>query len=158
MGYHLKDLIECLYIILGLYVLLPKVRRVISYVRKLLAIRKQGSNIKAKFGKNKAPWAVITGCTAGIGEQIVYRLAHEGFNLVLISRNLEKLKIVEKEARIKNQIIDTKVIKADLCNQALDLAMYQIIAAEIGELDIAILVNNAGVICYGYFKDIEANE
>jgi 17beta-estradiol 17-dehydrogenase / very-long-chain 3-oxoacyl-CoA reductase len=43
-------------------------------------------------------WAVITGCTDGIGKAYVDHLAQKGLNLVLISRNLEKLK--EQEANL----------------------------------------------------------
>ena len=35
--------------------------------------------------------------------------------------------------------------------------MYVDIEREVRELDIAILVNNAGVICDGYFRDISAD-
>lgn len=39
------------------------------------------------FGK----WAIVTGCTDGIGKAYAEEFAKRGLNLVLISRSLEKL-------------------------------------------------------------------
>lgn len=47
----------------------------------------QGSVDFKKYGS----WAVITGCTDGIGKEFATQLAKRGLNLVLISRTLGKL-------------------------------------------------------------------
>lgn len=90
-----------LLLILGLYVLLNKLTIVYEAFYSLFLIK--GGSLRDKFpGKyGKKPWAVVTGCTAGIGEEIAYRLAKEGFNLVLISRNLDKLKVVEGRCKLQ---------------------------------------------------------
>ena len=36
-------------------------------------------------------WAVVTGSTDGIGKECAKHLARQGFNIVLVSRNLQKL-------------------------------------------------------------------
>lgn len=41
----------------------------------------------AKFGK----WAVVTGCTGGLGQTFVHSIAKKGMNLILISRSQSKL-------------------------------------------------------------------
>ncbi|CAJ0937212.1 unnamed protein product [Ranitomeya imitator] len=41
-------------------------------------------------------WAVVTGATDGIGKSYAEELAKRGFDIVLISRTLEKLKNVAK--------------------------------------------------------------
>ena len=46
-----------------------------------------------KYGK----WAVVTGCTQGIGKFYAEELAGKGLNIVLISRNQTRLKNVAKE-------------------------------------------------------------
>ncbi len=42
-----------------------------------------------RYGKDS--WAVVTGCTEGIGKALALELARRGFNLVLIGRNKSKL-------------------------------------------------------------------
>ncbi|GAB6022123.1 hypothetical protein CHUAL_006264 [Chamberlinius hualienensis] len=94
------------------------------------------TNIR-KFGK----WAVVTGCTDGIGKAYCQVLAKKGFNIVLISRNLEKLKS-NAHFLESNFGISTIVISADFSegNQ-----IYQNIKDQLAKLDIGILVNNVGV-------------
>ena len=43
------------------------------------------------FVKRYGKWAVVTGCTQGIGRSYVDELAKRGMNIVLISRNKERL-------------------------------------------------------------------
>ena len=64
-------------------------------------------NLK-KFGS----WAVVTGCTDGIGKAYAQRLAKQGLNVVLISRSADKLKELSDELT-KKYSIQTKVISAD---------------------------------------------
>ena len=48
-----------------------------------------------RYGENS--WAVVTGSTDGIGKEIAKHLAKLGFNIVLVSRNIEKLNATAKE-------------------------------------------------------------
>jgi len=64
-------------------------------------------NLK-KFGS----WAVVTGCTDGIGKAYAELLAKKGMNLVLISRSKEKLEEQAKQLESKYSI-QTKIIPAD---------------------------------------------
>ena len=48
-----------------------------------------------RYGENS--WAVVTGSTDGIGKECAKHLAGQGFNIVLVSRNLEKLNATAKE-------------------------------------------------------------
>lgn len=54
------------------------------------------SAFKEKYG----PWAVVTGATDGIGKEYARELARLGINIILISRNLEKLTRVAQEIGI----------------------------------------------------------
>ena len=55
-----------------------------TYIMPL--IKKEEDFVK-RYGK----WAVVTGCTQGIGRSYVDELAKRGMNIVLISRNKERL-------------------------------------------------------------------
>ena len=58
-------------------------------------------------------WAVVTGATAGIGESFTRILAHDGFNIVLVARDLERMK--ERAAHLESQFkVQTAIIQADL--------------------------------------------
>lgn len=94
-------------------------------------------------------WAIITGCTDGIGKAYAEYIAKEGINLVLISRTLEKLNEQASELRDKFNI-KTKVIAADFTEPD---SIYPNIRAQIANLDIGILINNVGI---GY-KFIQLN-
>ena len=59
---------------------------------------------RAMYGVKATPlrygegsWAVVTGSTDGIGKECARYLAHAGFNIVLVSRSLEKLNATAKE-------------------------------------------------------------
>ena len=79
-----------------------------------------------RYGKGS--WAVVTGSTDGIGKGLALELAARGFNLVLISRTIEKLNTVaiETQEKAKNagHNIHTRVIAFDFSDDTSVLA-YQ---------------------------------
>ncbi|KAL0848812.1 hypothetical protein ABMA28_013237 [Loxostege sticticalis] len=90
-----------------------------------------------KFG----PWAVVTGSTDGIGKQYAAELARRGCNLVLISRNLDKLRAVASEIE-KQHSVKTKIVVADFSKGA---EVYAHIEEELKDIPLGILVNNVGI-------------
>ena len=85
--------------------------------------------------------ALITGATAGIGAAYAKLLAKEGFDLVLVARDLPRLKGVAKELS-KLYKIKAETIKADLTKPA-QLAKVEKRLAN-NSKPIEVLVNNAG--------------
>ncbi|GFS15304.1 very-long-chain 3-oxoacyl-CoA reductase [Elysia marginata] len=85
-------------------------------------------------------WAVVTGCTDGIGKAYAEQLAARGINIVLISRTLSKLTEMAKEVEEKYKV-KTMVIAADF-SQA---DIYDNIRSNVENLDIGVLVNNVGM-------------
>ncbi|RZF36738.1 hypothetical protein LSTR_LSTR005051 [Laodelphax striatellus] len=100
-------------------------------------------------------WAVITGCTDGIGKSFAFELAKKGMNVVLISRSQEKLEDLAKELTSRYQI-KTKIIVVDFVNIR---DSQPEIEQHLASLDIGLLVNNVGVsIGIGYFLEYNWKE
>ncbi|KAM8972612.1 very-long-chain 3-oxoacyl-CoA reductase-like [Pelodytes ibericus] len=86
-------------------------------------------------------WAVITGATDGIGKAYAMELAKKGFDVVLISRTMEKLMKVANE--IESQTgRKTRVIQADFTRGP---EILQSLEEGLKDLDVGILVNNVGM-------------
>ena len=84
-------------------------------------------------------WAVVTGATAGIGESFTRILAHDGFNIVLVARDLERMK--ERAAHLESQFkVHTAIIQADLATDDGCAKVEQYLR----ENQIEVLINNAG--------------
>ncbi len=85
--------------------------------------------------------AVVTGASSGIGAIYADRLAHRGYDLILIARSKRKLDEVAKRiAGTTGRAVN--VIAADLNDKA-DLGRIEMLLAT--DPGIAMLVNNAGV-------------
>jgi len=84
--------------------------------------------------------ALITGASSGIGKQLALDLASLNVNLILCSRDLEKLEEIKKYIVLKNKNINIDVYKLDVQNKAE-------VSNVINSIDknIDILVNNAGL-------------
>ncbi|XP_076249421.1 very-long-chain 3-oxoacyl-CoA reductase [Calliopsis andreniformis] len=90
--------------------------------------------------RTQGKWAVITGATSGIGKAYAEQLAEKGLDIVLISRSLPKLE--EVAAAIKQRYgVQVRIVEADLAEGQ---AVYDKIAKATEELEIAVVVNNAG--------------
>jgi uncharacterized protein len=101
-------------------------------------------NIKEKYGD----WAVITGASSGIGREFARYLANLGINLIIIARRIERLKALADEVKGKNKI-EVIPVNADLTKEE---SIREIIVA-IGNREIGILINNAGVGSIGYLAE-----
>ncbi|XP_023244108.1 very-long-chain 3-oxoacyl-CoA reductase-B-like isoform X2 [Centruroides sculpturatus] len=90
-------------------------------------------------------WAVVTGATDGIGKAYAQELAFRGFDIILISRNPEKLKNVANEIETVYGV-QTKCIPIDFTG---GIEIYDVIKKEIDGMEIGVLVNNVGI-SYAY--------
>ncbi|KAL1404040.1 hypothetical protein pipiens_019095, partial [Culex pipiens pipiens] len=96
----------------------------------------ENKTLVERYGK----WAVITGCTDGIGRQYAFQLAARGLNIVLISRTPEKLMAVAAEIEQRHQV-KTKWIAADF---SLGRPIFEKLRQELAGVPVGILVNNVG--------------
>jgi len=97
--------------------------------------------------------ALITGATSGIGYELSKVFAKNRYNLVIVSRNSEKLDAVAGELRQLHGI-QVKVISKDLCKFTEPQELYDEISAD--NIVIDVLVNNAGAGIHGRVVDLSA--
>jgi len=100
--------------------------------------------LKQTFGG----WALITGASSGIGTDYAKILAKEGFDVVLTARSEASLKTLAEEIE-KEYHVKTRIVLADLSKK--DGA--RIIHDEVKDLDIGLLINNAGQGWFGFLRD-----
>ncbi|MBF6569043.1 MAG: SDR family oxidoreductase [Candidatus Binataceae bacterium] len=96
------------------------------------------------------PTALITGASAGIGEEFAYALARDRFELVLTARREDRLRQVAERATAQGASA-VHVIAADLARRETPAAIFDQVERE--NLRVDYLVNNAGFGTRGRFSD-----
>ncbi|MDO9399518.1 MAG: SDR family oxidoreductase [bacterium] len=102
--------------------------------------------------KNNKKTALITGASSGIGCELSKLFARDGYNLVLVARNKQRLEQVADELREKFGI-STKVVPKDLSVTTSPKEIFDELQQESIQIDI--LVNNAGFGVYGVFSETD---
>jgi uncharacterized protein len=98
------------------------------------------------------PTALITGATSGIGAAFAQRLAADGFDLVLLARNTERLE--GTAARLRDTYrVAVEILPADLAAEE-GLAA----AEERARKGVDLLVNNAGFGQHGTFLKVPLSD
>ena len=100
--------------------------------------------------KRYGEWALITGASAGIGKAFAEAIAAQGLNCVLVARRLDRLQELAGELQSRHGV-ECRCVKEDLA----DPASAQRVADAVGDLEVGLLVNNAG---FGYAWRFEDSE
>ena len=95
-------------------------------------------------------WALVTGASSGIGAEFARALARDGVSLVLAARRADKLERLAHELR-EDSGVRVRCVACDLASEA---GVRTLLAAA-ADLEIAVLVNNAGVGYVGRFHEQE---
>lgn len=90
--------------------------------------------------RTQGKWAVVTGATDGLGKAFAKALAQKGLDIVLVSRSMSKLKDVAAEIE-REYRVETRVVEGDLTEGQV---VYADIAKATQDLEVGVLVNNAG--------------
>jgi hypothetical protein len=101
---------------------------------------------KTTFG----PWAIVTGASSGIGKEFARQLAASGLNLILVARRLPLLeelgRQLENEFRVQYRAVGVDLSEEDFLEK---------VEAAAHDLDVGLLISNAGAGIPGEFLTIE---
>jgi uncharacterized protein len=97
--------------------------------------------------------AIVTGASSGIGEEFARQLASQGYDLLLIARREERLRILTRELQAQYGV-KVDVMAVDL---SLPEGIQQVVTAINGCPSLQVLVNNAGFGVIGNFWEIETD-
>lgn len=95
-------------------------------------------------------YTLITGASSGIGKELAWLFAKDGHNLILVSRQEDKLQYLANELKEK-YTIETLIIPLDIGNTDAAKEIYRIVNERSCTLDY--LVNNAGYLVKGDFNE-----
>lgn len=91
--------------------------------------------------------ALITGATSGLGYEFVKLFAKDGYHLILIARNKQKLE------QIKQSFQNVTIIVKDLSTPNAGKEVFEEVDNQ--GMTIDVLVNNAGFGLLGYFDELD---
>lgn len=101
---------------------------------------------QTRKGRCNMKTALVTGASSGIGRELALRLDSLGFRVILCARRADRLNDLAKE--FKNEAI---VITADLSDRDECRRLYE----ETKDMNVSVLVNNAGFGAIGSFEDTD---
>lgn len=113
--------------------------------------RLSASALKEKYGDC---YVLITGFTEGIGYGFAQVLAEMGFNLLLVSRNEEKVARVGEQLRKQHPGVSIEYCACDLADKK-QIGELETLLRKYEHLDIGIIINNAGSVAGGNYLTID---
>ncbi|MEM9172619.1 MAG: SDR family NAD(P)-dependent oxidoreductase, partial [Pseudomonadota bacterium] len=96
---------------------------------------------------------LITGASAGIGEALAKEFAAHGHDLVLAARRAEPMEELAEHVRSAHGV-EAQVVALDVTHPD---AVEQLRTA-LGDKQVSILVNNAGVLSSGWFVRMDGDD
>jgi hypothetical protein len=103
-------------------------------------------------GSDPRPLAVVTGASSGIGEEIAAQLAARGYDLALVARRDDRLRLLVDRLRSQHGA-DCLVLVADLASREERDRVAARLSQDGARLEI--LVNNAGFGTHGFFRETD---
>jgi short-subunit dehydrogenase len=114
-------------------------------------VKKQGETPMTHIDKHKfGPWAIVTGASSGIGKEFARQLAGSGLNVVLLARRLPLLEELGRQLE-REFGVQYRAIGLDLTEDG----FLETIEAATHDLDIGLLISNAGAGIPGEFLALE---
>lgn len=97
---------------------------------------------------------VITGATGGVGQALANLFASKGHDLTLLGRDADRLKALSKSIRETSAV----VVDYYLCDiENVEVLEESLLAINESDVEINLLINNAGVFPYGPVNEMNEN-
>jgi short-subunit dehydrogenase len=93
-------------------------------------------------------WAIVTGASSGLGREFALALTERGHPVLAVARRGDRLRALAEEVKSRDGELEPLV--ADLSTAA----GIDTLLTKAGELDVGLLVNNAGLVTYGSFASL----
>lgn len=138
----LSDLVFRAATVVGLVWLLQQLYRLVSIFYRHLAFQSDWKRRWGAGGGAEQRWAVVTGCTDGIGKEYALQLADKGYAVLLVARSADKLKAVAAEVAARPGG-KAEILVMDF--SAAEEADYRRYRTAITGKKVRVLVNNVGV-------------
>jgi hypothetical protein len=132
--------------LLGGAVFVPLAALAVALWRARERFQPERASLRKRYGE----WALVTGASAGIGLEFARALARDGFSVVLSARREDRLRDVAAELE-KAHAVSTRVVPIDLGATG----GAEALAERAADLEIGVLVNNAG---FGYAGSFERQD
>lgn len=100
----------------------------------------------SKFLRQYGPWALVTGASSGIGAEFARQLAIQGFHIALVARREALLDDLGAELS-RRFSVETRSVVVDLSEEN----SVDRLGAAVADLDIGLVVSNAGTGHPGHF-------
>lgn len=98
------------------------------------------------FALRYGPWALITGASSGLGAELAVQLSKAGLHVILVARREERLQ--KLAIRLQREFgVQTRILAVDLAEPD----AYKFILEKTSDLEVGLLVNNAGYSKTGEF-------
>jgi hypothetical protein len=98
------------------------------------------------------PLAVITGASTGIGKELAFVCAKDGYDLTLVARSVSALEKVASEVKAQTGRA-SRLVALDLTEPAAPQFLFDSLAPVQSEVEI--LINNAGFGLVGFFHELD---
>ena len=132
--------------LLGLIAAIPFTILTLAFWRGREYFAHERGSLRERYGD----WALVTGASAGIGLEFARAFARDGIHCVLAARRQEKLEAIADELR-EAWGVEVRVVAVDLASGE----GPERLAAAVADLELGILVNNAG---FGYAGRFDKQE
>ncbi|WP_028402500.1 SDR family NAD(P)-dependent oxidoreductase [Ectobacillus panaciterrae] len=103
----------------------------------------------------KKETVLITGASGGIGKELVYHFAKDGYNVAMVARDAKRLAGIKQSLEQEYEIQVTAIAK-DISDQEAVAEVYEELQKQGIEIDY--LVNNAGFGLFGEFAETDLHQ